>query len=92
LLLRLVPISITRILVAFDSSDIPKKATELVVHLVFKVDTELYFVHEGAKRRRGALPRLFCRVNEYLFHRVIIGRERKVAPRKTSFLGLSFLR
>ena len=41
----LIPISISRILVAFDGSVHSKKATELAVHLALKLNTELYFVH-----------------------------------------------
>jgi len=42
---RLVPISISRILVAFDGSDHSKKATELGVGLALKYNAELYLVH-----------------------------------------------
>jgi nucleotide-binding universal stress UspA family protein len=42
---RLVPISISRILVAFDGSDHSKKATELGITLALKWNAELYLVH-----------------------------------------------
>ena len=42
---RLVPVSISRILVAFDGSEHSKKATELAVDLALKWNAELYFVH-----------------------------------------------
>ena len=42
---RLLPISISRILVAFDGSDHSKKATELGITLTLKWNAELYIVH-----------------------------------------------
>lgn len=48
---RLAPISISRILVAFDGSDCSKKAVELGVHLGLKLNAELYLVHVSEERK-----------------------------------------
>lgn len=52
---RLVPISVSRILVAFDGSDHSKKAVELGVDLALKWKAELYLIHvlEETKLPKG---------------------------------------
>jgi len=48
---RLVPISISKILVGYDGSDHSKRATELAVALALKWKAELYLVHVLEERR-----------------------------------------
>jgi nucleotide-binding universal stress UspA family protein len=48
---RLVPISISKILVAYDGSDHSKRAAELAVALALKWKAELYLVHVLEERK-----------------------------------------
>ena len=95
----LVPISISRILVAFDGSDHSKKATELAVHLALKFDAELYLVHvleetnipEGFKeyaRIEDVSPLdYFDEVNEHLLQPAM-DRARAAGVRKVESISL----
>ena len=42
---RLVPVTITRVMVAVDGSDHSKKAAELAIHLAKLWNAQLYFIH-----------------------------------------------
>jgi len=96
---RLVPISISRILVAFDGSDHSKKATELAVHLALKWNAELYLVRvleettipeffkEYAKIEDVSPLDYFDEVNERLL-RPAMDRAKAVGVRKVESISL----